>query len=86
MVLARQAILTDFAATLIKKMVNEGCKADSYTYSVLLQALCKQKKLNEALSILDQMTLRGVKCNIVSYTIIIGEMIKEGKHRVCSMK
>ncbi|KAF5729114.1 pentatricopeptide repeat-containing protein [Tripterygium wilfordii] len=49
------------ALELLETMVSEHQKPNMITYSTLINGLCKEGKLQEAVEILDRMKLQGVK-------------------------
>ncbi|EPS72780.1 hypothetical protein M569_01977, partial [Genlisea aurea] len=69
----------EVALFLFETMLEHGCHPNECTYNAMISGLCRASKLPEALKYLDRMMLaeNGTKPTIVTYSIIIEQMLKE---------
>ncbi|KAJ4846566.1 hypothetical protein Tsubulata_049195 [Turnera subulata] len=56
-----------------------GPTPDSVTYATILDGLCMQGRVDEALTLFQTMKKHSVKPDIVIYSILIGGMCNSGK-------
>eukprot|EP01018_Ginkgo_biloba_P031509 Gb_22860 [translate_table: standard] len=56
---------------LLREMIGKGCKPDVVVYVILINALCKGGKVDEAVNLLDEMKNRGCHPNPHAYGILI---------------
>ncbi|KAL5556581.1 hypothetical protein UlMin_038817 [Ulmus minor] len=64
--------------SLIDGMLGDDCLPNSYTYNVLIDGLCREKRVQEASFLVETMLRKGVKPIILTYTVLIKEMLKGG--------
>ncbi|KAL8096584.1 hypothetical protein AgCh_037518 [Apium graveolens] len=62
-----------------ERMLNEGCKLDIVTFTIILHGLCENHLVGEALSFFHTMECAGVHPDIVIYTILIDGLSKDGR-------
>ena len=60
-------------------MQAHGQLPDIFTYSTLLDSLCKNQNFDEAMKIFEEMETRRMDTDIVIYSIIIDGMCRAGK-------
>lgn len=56
---------------MFEEMVHRGIKPNVCTFAVLINALCKEGKVDEAQCILDMIHLKGVEPDTCIYTSLI---------------
>nr|KJB72046.1 hypothetical protein B456_011G155600 [Gossypium raimondii] len=61
----------DEAKRLLADTVNKGISPDVYIVNALVSALCKDGKIQEAISVFDLMTQRGIRPDVITYTTLI---------------
>ncbi|KAI3792246.1 hypothetical protein L2E82_06120 [Cichorium intybus] len=57
-------------------MLTNDCLPNSWTYNVLIQGLCKEDKVQEALMLIGKMIKIGLELDIATYTIFIERVLK----------
>ncbi|PWA61754.1 tetratricopeptide repeat (TPR)-like superfamily protein [Artemisia annua] len=62
----------------LRKMAEEGLKADARTYDALVLGACKQGKMGGAIVIMRKMVESGVEPIYATYAHVIGGMVKLG--------
>ncbi|RZC50743.1 hypothetical protein C5167_019170 [Papaver somniferum] len=55
-----------------------SCIPDLYTYSTLIDGLCKENRIEEAITLLDEMQSEGCFPNEVTYNALINGLCKKG--------
>jgi pentatricopeptide repeat protein len=60
-------------------MKGDGLAADQYTCNALIDALCKNGKIDEACSFFDDLEDRGIRPNSVTFNTLIYGLCKAGK-------
>uniref|UniRef100_A0A6N2L8Q5 Pentatricopeptide repeat-containing protein n=1 Tax=Salix viminalis TaxID=40686 RepID=A0A6N2L8Q5_SALVM len=45
-----------------------GCKPDVVTYNTIIDSLCKDRLVNDAMEFLSEMLDRGIQPDVVTYT------------------
>ncbi|CAL8082415.1 unnamed protein product [Prunus armeniaca] len=53
------------------RMLDEGIAPDVVTFNTVIDALCKERRTKEALSVLELMSHRGMRLGIVTYNSLI---------------
>ncbi|CAL2227531.1 unnamed protein product [Prunus armeniaca] len=56
------------------RMLDEGIAPDVVTYNTVIEALCKERQTEEALSVLELMSQRGMRLDIFTYNSLINGM------------
>ncbi|KAK8700409.1 hypothetical protein V6N13_018806 [Hibiscus sabdariffa] len=69
----------DAACKLLGKMLASGLVSSQVTCLILLDGLCKNGKLKEALKIFQVMRNSGLELDIIFYTILIDGLCKSGQ-------
>ncbi|KAM2953248.1 hypothetical protein FF1_031650 [Malus domestica] len=59
-------------------MLNSGISPDIYTYNVLLNTLCKEERIQEALTLFGTMTEKGIKPDVFTFNSLISASCKSG--------
>lgn len=67
------------AVDLLEDMLNKGFVPDTLTYTVLLNSLCRKKKLREAYKLLCRMKVKGCNPDIVHYNTVVLGFCREGR-------
>ncbi|XP_057988957.1 pentatricopeptide repeat-containing protein At1g62930, chloroplastic-like [Hevea brasiliensis] len=67
------------ALEVFKNMCSHGQQPDKVTFSIILDGLCKQGYLDEALTLFKAMEKSRLKPDCVSFTILIDGMCKAGR-------
>lgn len=62
-----------------KEMINEGCKPNKVTHTIIMKFLCDNGKLKEGLNLLSSMEKEGPQPDLISYNIILRELCQQGK-------
>ncbi|KAJ4831200.1 hypothetical protein Tsubulata_007576 [Turnera subulata] len=60
------------------EMPVRNCDPDLYTYSTLMDGLCREDRIEEAVSLLDEMQIEGCFPNPVSFNVLINGLCKKG--------
>nr|XP_029154581.1 pentatricopeptide repeat-containing protein At3g48810-like [Arachis hypogaea] len=60
-------------------MKGEGLEPNGFTYNMLLKALCKNRKMDSACKLLEEMSNKGCPPDAVSYTTIVSSVCKLGQ-------
>ncbi|KAH9696327.1 pentatricopeptide repeat-containing protein [Citrus sinensis] len=69
----KQVDRTNRAKELFVSMESMGCKRDVFSYSILINGYCKNKEVDEALSLHSEMLSKGIKPTVVTYgTLFLG--------------
>ena len=53
-------------------MVERGRSPNVFSYNILINGYCKNKRIDEARSLFDEMSNKGVAPNVVTYSTLIG--------------
>ncbi|KAG4179789.1 hypothetical protein ERO13_A10G126675v2, partial [Gossypium hirsutum] len=61
----------DEAKRLLADIVNKGISPNVFIVNALISALCKDGKIQEAISVFDLMTQRGIRPDVITYTTLI---------------
>ncbi|TYG98864.1 hypothetical protein ES288_A10G150900v1 [Gossypium darwinii] len=61
----------DEAKRLLADIVNKGISPNGFFVNALISALCKDGKIQEAISVFDLMTQRGIRPDVITYTTLI---------------
>ena len=62
-------------------MHDKGQSANVITYNSLINALCKNLHLDQAISLFKKMKEHGIQIDVPSYTILIDGLCKGGRLR-----
>ncbi|XP_070042455.1 pentatricopeptide repeat-containing protein At3g22470, mitochondrial-like [Nicotiana tomentosiformis] len=60
-------------------MEQGSTKPDTYIYSIVIDAFCKDRMLDVAISLLKEMIQKGIPLNIVTYSSFIDGLCKSGE-------
>ncbi|KAH1063651.1 hypothetical protein J1N35_028638 [Gossypium stocksii] len=66
----------DFGFSVLGKMLKLGVEPSAVTFSTLINGLCNQSKISEAVSIFDEMTERGYQPDLIVYSSILKGLCK----------
>ena len=53
-------------------MVEKGCSPNVYSYTILINGYCKNKRIDEAMHLFHEMSNKGLTPNVVTYSTLIG--------------
>ncbi|MCH99054.1 pentatricopeptide repeat-containing protein, partial [Trifolium medium] len=59
-------------------MAEKGCDPNIITYNIIIESLCKSKKVNEAVDLLEEMKSKGLTPDVVSFGTLITGFCKIG--------
>lgn len=60
-------------------MVQNGISPDEYTFSILVQMLCKEGRVADSVQMLDEMKEKGGAVGVALYNVIVDAHCREGK-------
>ncbi|GLJ31128.1 hypothetical protein SUGI_0623590 [Cryptomeria japonica] len=60
-------------------MVQNGIGSDEYTFSILVQMLCKEGKVEDSVQLIGEMKKNGCQLDVALYNIALDGHFKEGK-------
>ncbi|KAJ0672737.1 putative tetratricopeptide-like helical domain superfamily [Helianthus annuus] len=62
----------DIAIGLLRLMGERGCKPDIYAYNTIIDSLCKDKMIEDAFKIFNEMVFaKGIQPNVITYNSLI---------------
>ncbi|XP_076916371.1 pentatricopeptide repeat-containing protein At2g18520, mitochondrial-like [Bidens hawaiensis] len=70
------------ACDVIKRMRVQGCEPDTKIYNYVLGSLCKNNKLNEALTLLEEMKRTNVELDEITFEMFISSSCRLGNMEV----
>jgi pentatricopeptide repeat protein len=59
----------------------KGCLANTVTFNTLIKGFCKVGQIQEAIDLMQKITESGFFPDCISYSTIINELSKMGKHK-----
>ncbi|XWS74544.1 hypothetical protein CRYUN_Cryun01aG0007100 [Craigia yunnanensis] len=65
--------------TLLNEMLANNCKPNVITYTLLVDALCKEGKISEAHDIVERMIQHGVQPNTITYSALMDGYCLQGQ-------
>ncbi|KAK7270666.1 hypothetical protein RJT34_25984 [Clitoria ternatea] len=66
------------ALELFKKIIEQGISPNGYTYTILIDVLCKGRRLETAQDIFQNLLIEGLHLRERTYNVMIGGFCKEG--------
>lgn len=69
----------DFACEILREMSKNGCTPDVTTYSTLITALCRARRIEDAYNVLERMVDANCSPNLFSYTPILHGLCSKGR-------
>ncbi|KAJ0803020.1 putative tetratricopeptide-like helical domain superfamily [Helianthus annuus] len=68
------------AVALLRLMEQKNCKPDIVTYNTIIDSLCKDKLIDDAFKLFNEMVLgKGVRPNVITYNSLICGLCKFGR-------
>ncbi|CAA7039195.1 unnamed protein product [Microthlaspi erraticum] len=67
------------ALDLLRKMEERKIKLDAAKYNIIIDGLCKDGKLDDAINLFNEMEMKGIKANVITYNTLIGGLCKDGR-------
>ncbi|XP_024642343.1 putative pentatricopeptide repeat-containing protein At1g12700, mitochondrial [Medicago truncatula] len=68
----------DKAITLLTKIKDQGIQPNLYTYTLLVDGICKNGKLKDAKAVYQDLLIKGYHLDVIMYNVMVNWLCKEG--------